>query len=191
MQRTLLSKIRLTLAFGGVALGALTLVAILSQRFGLALTLLLALPLTLAELLLLRYFVISAVRPLSKSLHDLSDGADPTSELQRAQASHGFKPYRDLVDAISKALEVRRDDIERLVRYQRRLLNLNNKLSIRLVESKTMLTIWRYQSEIQETKTFLSSVLEHLIVGMRFDVGCLFIRPIPKLGPHAVFAKLN
>ncbi|RYZ94810.1 MAG: sensor domain-containing diguanylate cyclase, partial [Proteobacteria bacterium] len=39
--------------------------------------------------------------------------------------------------------------------------------------------------------TFLSSVLEHLIVGMRFDVGCLFIRPIPKLGPHAVFAKLN
>jgi len=83
------------------------------------------------------------------------------------------------------------DDLTQLRKLKTLLVAANQRLNQRLFESRVMLTIWSEQEKAEDTKEFLSKLLEALLPGLPFDYGCIIIRPLAAIGPEMIFAKVE
>jgi diguanylate cyclase (GGDEF)-like protein len=94
-------------------------------------------------------------------------------------------------DKLKLELQEKADALKQLQQLKSLLLAANDRLSRRLFESRVMLTIWSEQEKSQDTKEFLSRLLEALLPGLPFDYGCILIRPLAAIGPEMIFARVE
>lgn len=92
---------------------------------------------------------------------------------------------------VNSELQEKADALVQMRQLKTLLVAANDRLSRRLFENRVMLTIWSEQEKAQDTKEFLSNLLEALLPGVPFDYGCIIIRPLAAIGPEMLFARVE
>lgn len=97
----------------------------------------------------------------------------------------------EIPEEVRIELVEKKEAVEQLRQLKSLLLAANDRLSRRLFENRVMLAIWSEQDKAQDTKEFLSHLLEALLPGVPFDYGCIIIRPLAAIGPEMLFAQVE
>lgn len=128
---------------------------------------------------------ISALANTARELH-------PAGEAHhRDEMSSLATTFTSMADTLESELEAKEAALKKLEGSQKLLVQLNRELAKRLFENKVMLTLWREQAKSEDTKSFLSKMLEEVLHGMPFTYGCIIIRPIASIGPEVIFARVE
>ncbi|HEY8279616.1 MAG TPA: GGDEF domain-containing protein [Bdellovibrionota bacterium] len=154
---------------------------------------------TLASIGIAWGLALSISRPLelmSKTVHDLtstgSAHAPPASLLDRRDELGVMATNFDtLVRTVGDELKQKEKALSKLEKYQQQLLDLNHRMAKKLYENRVMLTLWKEQEKAEDTKDFLSHVLEEVLQGLPFQYGCIIIRPLAQIGPEVILARIE
>lgn len=133
---------------------------------------------------------------VNKAVRELSTGGNV------ATAPSYLTERRDEVGAVatsfnllarSHAEELKQKEkaLMKLEKYQSQLLDLNHRLAKKLYENRVMLMLWREQEKAEDTKDFLSHILEEVLQGLPFHYGCIIIRPLAQIGPEVILARIE
>jgi diguanylate cyclase (GGDEF)-like protein len=96
-----------------------------------------------------------------------------------------------IAKALGEEAGARERTLGKLERYQKQLLELNQRLAKKLYENRVMLSLWAEQEKSGDTKDFLSHILEELLQGLPFGYGCIIIRPLSQIGPEVILARIE
>jgi diguanylate cyclase (GGDEF)-like protein len=127
-----------------------------------------------------------SVREISNSM-----GIEYTKSINLNEFQQIAENYRSIAIRLKDELNQRLEANEKLEDTKFELLKANSRLSRRLFQNNVMLTLWNEQEKSQDTKEFLSKLLETLLPGVPFDYGCVIIRPIAELGAETILAKVE
>ncbi len=132
---------------------------------------------------------------LAKAARDLSTGsvANTPSYLteRRDEVGQVANSFSLIARSHSEELKLKEKALMKLEKYQGQLLDLNRRLAKKLFENKVMLLLWREQEKSEDTKDFLSRVLEEMLQGLPFHYGCIIIRPLAQIGPEVILARIE
>ena len=153
----------------------------------------------LASLALAYMIARSVTAPLelvSRAVRDVSSGgsvATAPSYLteRRDEVGAVATSFNLLARSHSDELKQKEKALMKLEKYQSQLLDLNHRLAKKLYENRVMLMLWREQEKAEDTKDFLSHILEEVLQGLPFHYGCIIIRPLAQIGPEVILARIE
>jgi diguanylate cyclase (GGDEF)-like protein len=96
-----------------------------------------------------------------------------------------------LANSLGTELNQKESALLKLEKFQAELLDLNRNLAKKLFENRVMLSLWREQEKAEDTKVFLSHILEEVLQGLPFHYGCIIIRPLLEIGPEVILARIE
>jgi diguanylate cyclase (GGDEF)-like protein len=99
--------------------------------------------------------------------------------------------FNQLSASLGSELKQKEKALAKLEKYQSQLLDLNHRLAKMLYENRVMLSLWKEQEKAEDTKDFLSHILEELLQGLPFHYGCIIIRPLAQIGPEVILARIE
>lgn len=133
---------------------------------------------------------------VNKAVRDLSSGgsvATAPSYLteRRDEVGAVATSFNLLARSHAEELKQKEKALMKLEKYQTQLLDLNHRLAKKLYENRVMLMLWREQEKAEDTKDFLSHILEEVLQGLPFHYGCIIIRPLAQIGPEVILARIE
>ncbi|MGZ3703592.1 MAG: HAMP domain-containing protein, partial [Bdellovibrionota bacterium] len=145
------------------------------------------------------YLSFSISRPLllvAKAVQEMTGRNSPTD------APASITERNDEVGAVAISFNVlasnfgnelrqKEKALAKLEKYQTQLLELNHRLAKKLYENRVMLSLWEEQNKSEDTKDFLSHILEEILQGLPFHYGCIIIRPLAQIGPEVILARIE
>jgi diguanylate cyclase (GGDEF)-like protein len=99
--------------------------------------------------------------------------------------------FNQLASSLGNELKQKEKALSKLEKYQAQLLDLNHRLAKKLYENRVMLSLWKEQEKSEDTKDFLSHILEEVLQGLSFHYGCIIIRPLAQIGPEVILARIE
>lgn len=145
------------------------------------------------------YLSLSVSAPLellAKAVADMSAGGipatAPSSVSERNDEVGAVATSFNLLTAsLGNELKQKEKALGKLEKYQSQLLDLNHRLAKKLFENRVMLSLWKEQEKSEDTKDFLSHILEEILQGLPFHYGCIIIRPMAQIGPEVILARIE
>ena len=180
-------RIRLFLTFL-ISFGVLT----LCQRlFGFAPAVFASLGISVILTILLSRFIARPFAMITRAVREMSLGQLPVLPPSQDELGELSSSFNSMAQTLYEEVQAKGHAFVKLEQYQKQLLELNRQLGKRLFENRVMLTLWRDQEKYQDTKEFLSRMLEELLQGLPFSYGCIIIRPLAQIGPEVVLARVD
>jgi diguanylate cyclase (GGDEF)-like protein len=99
--------------------------------------------------------------------------------------------FNQMARSLGDELKLKEKALSKLEKYQLQLLDLNHRLAKKLYENRVMLSLWKEQEKAEDTKNFLSHILEEILQGLPFHYGCIIIRPLAQIGPEVILARIE
>jgi len=99
--------------------------------------------------------------------------------------------FNVLASSFGNELRQKEKALGKLEKYQAQLLELNHRMAKKLYENRVMLSLWKEQEKSEDTKDFLSHILEEILQGLPFHYGCIIIRPLAQIGPEVILARIE
>lgn len=141
---------------------------------------------------------LSISRPLEtvaravKEMGSSAPAAAPASLTERRdEVGAVATSFNLLTSTLSNELRQKEKAVAKLEKTQAQLLDLNTRLAKKLFENRVMLSLWKEQEKAEDTKDFLSRVLEEMLQGLPFQYGCVLIRPLAEIGPEVILARIE
>jgi diguanylate cyclase (GGDEF)-like protein len=142
---------------------------------------------------------LSVSRPLemvARAVKDMSGTGTPAAAPaslteRRDEVGAVATSFNLLASSLGNELKAKEKALSKLEKYQSQLLDLNHRLAKKLYENRVMLSLWKEQEKAEDTKDFLSHILEEVLQGLPFHYGCIIIRPLAQIGPEVILARIE
>ncbi len=133
---------------------------------------------------------------VAKAARDMLDNGSPISAPsslaeRKDEVGQVAASFNMLAKSLNDELKQKEKALSKLEKYQTQLLDLNHRLGKKLFENRVMLSLWKEQEKAEDTKDFLSHILEELLQGLPFQYGCIIIRPLAQIGPEVILARIE